>query len=90
MIQMKIYKAETGLQTERTDLWLPRGLKGWGTEALGVWDGACILSLCSPVRLSATLWAIACQASLSMGFSRQEDWSGLPCSPPEALPNPGI
>ena len=32
--------------------------------------------------LFATLWNIACQASLSMGFSRQEYWSGLPCPPP--------
>ena len=87
---MKIYKAETGLQTERTDLWLPRGFKGWGREGLGIWDCACMLSLFSPVRFFVTLWAIACQASLSMGFSRQEDWSGLLCSPPGALPNPGI
>ena len=40
--------------------------------------------------LSATLWTTACQAPLSMGFSRQEYWSGLPCPPPGALPNPGI
>ena len=32
----------------------------------------------------------ACQAPLSMGFSRQEDWSGLPCSTPGELPDPGI
>ena len=32
----------------------------------------------------------ACQAPLSMGFSRQEYWSGLPCPPPGDLPNPGI
>src|SRR5574341_532965 len=38
----------------------------------------------------ATLWALALQASLSMGFSRQEYWSGLPCSPPGDLPNSGI
>ena len=30
------------------------------------------------------------QALLSMGFSRKEYWSGLPCPPPEDLPNPGI
>jgi len=30
------------------------------------------------------------QAVLSMGFSRQECWSGLPCLPPEDLPNPGM
>ena len=33
---------------------------------------------------------IASQAPLSMGFSRQEYWSGLPCPPPGNLPNPGI
>ena len=33
-------------------------------------------------RLFATLWTVACQASLSMGFFRQEYWSGLDCSPP--------
>ena len=37
-----------------------------------------------------TLWAVAHQASLSMGFSRQEDWSGLPCPPPGGLPDPEI
>ena len=39
---------------------------------------------------SATLWTKVHQAPLSMGFSRQEYWSGLPCPPPGALPNPGI
>ena len=37
-----------------------------------------------------TLWTIASQTPLSMGFSRQEYWSGLPCSPPGHLPNPEI
>ena len=37
-----------------------------------------------------TLWTIAHQALLSMRFSRQEDWSGLPCPPAGDLPNPGI
>ena len=37
-----------------------------------------------------TPWTAALQASLSMGFSRQVYWSGLPCPPPEDLPNPGI
>ena len=36
----------------------------------------------SHVQLFATPWTVACQASLSMGFSRQEHWSGLPCPPP--------
>ena len=39
---------------------------------------------------TATLWTVACQALLSVGFSRQEYWSGLPCSPPGDLPNPEI
>ena len=39
---------------------------------------------------SVTLKTIACQAPLSMGFSRQEYWSGLPCPPSVDLPNAGI
>ena len=39
---------------------------------------------------SVTLWTVAHQAPLSMGFSRQEYWSGLPSPPPGDLPNPGI
>jgi len=37
-----------------------------------------------------TLWTIARQASLFIGFSWQEYWSGLPCPPPRDLPDPGI
>ena len=44
----------------------------------------------SRVRLFATLWTVAHQASLSMGFSRQEYWSGLPFPSPGDLPDPGI
>ena len=44
----------------------------------------------SRVRLFATPWTVACQAPLSMGFSRQEYWSGLPFPSPGDLPNPGI
>ena len=39
---------------------------------------------------SATPRTVACQAPLSMGFSRQEDWSGLPFPSPGDLPDPGI
>ena len=49
-----------------------------------------VLSHFSPVRLFATPWTVACQAPLSMGFSRQEYWSGLPCPPPGDPPNPGM
>ena len=44
----------------------------------------------SHVWLFAIRWTIVRQAPLSMGFSRQESWSGLPCLPPGDLPNPGI
>ena len=49
----------------------------------------CMLSHLSCVRLYATLW-IAHQSSLSMGFSGQEYWSGIPCPPPGDLPELGI
>ena len=42
------------------------------------------------VRLFGTPWTVAHQAPLSMRFSRQEYWSGLPCPPPGDLPNPVI
>ena len=49
------------------------------------------LSCCfSCVQLFAILWTAAHQAPLSMGFSRQEYWSGLPCPPSGDLPDPGI
>ena len=49
-----------------------------------------MLSCFSGVQLFATLWTIACQAPLSMGFSREEYQSRLPCPPLEDLPNPRI
>ena len=50
---------------------------------------ACVLSHFSRVHLFATPWTIA-QAPLSMGFSRQEHWSGLSCPSPGNLPDPRI
>ena len=44
----------------------------------------------SHVQRFATLWKVASHAPLSMGFSRQESWRGLPCPPPGDLPNPGL
>ena len=49
-----------------------------------------VLSCFSRVQLLATLWAIGHQASLSMGFSRQEYWRGWTCPAPGDLPDPGI
>ena len=49
-----------------------------------------MLSCFSHFQLFATPWTVPHQASLCMGFSRQEYWSGLACLPPGDLPNPGI
>ena len=54
---------------------------------------ACMHTCCRSVVSDSfsTPWTAARQAPLSMGFSRQEDWSALPCLPPPGdLPNPGI
>ena len=48
---------------------------------------ACVLS---HVQLFATPWTVTSQAPLSMEFSRQDYWSGLPFPPPEDLSDPGI
>ena len=55
-----------------------------------VYMSMCILSYFIHVRFFGTLWTIAPQAPLSMGFSRQKYWSGLPCPSPGDLPDPGI
>ena len=50
----------------------------------------CILSCFSCVRLFVILWTVACQAPLSMGFSKKKYWNGLLCPPPGDLCDPGI
>ena len=50
----------------------------------------CAKSLQSCPRLFTTLWTVAGQDPLSMGFSKQEQWSQLPCPPSEDLPDPRI
>ena len=71
-----------------------RGRKGCTTRCLRD-DGAelLLMGLCAQtlsVRASAIPRTVPRQAPLSMGFSRQEYWSGLPFPPPEDLPDPGI
>ena len=63
--------------------WIP-------VQKYGVIIHVCVLSHFSRVWLFMTLWTIARQAPLSMGFSRQEYWGRLPCPPPGDLPDPGI
>ena len=71
----------------------------WGIEWLspenqqshsGTNGGSVRVCSVTSVWLSVTPWTVAHQAPLSMGFSRQEYWSGLPCPPPGDLPDSGI
>ena len=50
----------------------------------------CIVQPLSRVQLFATPWTLACQAPLSMGFPKEEYWSGLPLPPPGDPPSPGM
>ena len=52
-----------------------------------VYGGGLVAASCPTLVI---LWTVACQAPLSMGFSRQENFSGRPWPPPGNLPNPGI
>ena len=53
-------------------------------------DRGAKVKLLSCIRIFANPWTVAHQAPLSMGFSRQEYWSGLPFPSPENFPDPGI
>ena len=53
-------------------------------------EGVCVLSRFDHVQLFPTLWTVAHPSPLTMGFPRQEYWSGFPCPPPGDLPDPGI
>ena len=65
--------------------WKDAVMLGYGTQLL------LLLFSCSVISDSfATPWTVAHQTPLSMGFPRQEYWSGLPWPPPGDLPNPGI
>ena len=68
---------------------LKPGLENFEHYFTSVWKKVKLKSL-SRVQLFATPWTVAYQASLSMGFSRQEYWSGLPFPSPGYLPDPGV
>ena len=62
----------------------------FGFPGRRVWAHGCMLSHFSRVQLLVILWTVARQAPLSVGFFRQEYWSGLPFPPPGDLSDPGI
>ena len=70
--------------------WVSRPVRGRGKLTTGLYLHARVLSRFSHLRLCVTLWTVAHQAPLSMGFSRQEYCSGLPCPRPGDLPDLGI
>ena len=84
---------EAGSQSELGRLGTDRGWEGMGGSG---GKGVVLLASGRPledfshVQFFATLWTMALQAPLSMGFSRQEYWSGLLCSPPGDLPHQGM
>ena len=57
---------------------------------LSVSSCVCMLSHFNHVWLFVSLWTVTPQAPLSLVYSRQESWNGMPCPPPGHLPNPGI
>ena len=81
-----VLSQKAGKSTEIT------GLEGWAPFLVVVRCSVLcyVLSCFSCVQLSATFWNVAHQASLSMGFSRQECWSVLPCPTLGDLPDPRI
>ena len=82
------YRVDNELETSRNE----KSIKEKYTLKIlfpAIWQIVVVLLL-SCVRLFATPWTVDCQASLSMGFPRQEYWNGLPFPSPGDLPNPGI
>ena len=72
-------------------LWikLPCVTQSWTWKG-PLWVMCVCPKLLSCLWLFANPWTVAHQVPLSLGFYRQEYWSGLPCPPPRDLPNPGI
>ena len=87
----------TGLESEgrkevypnnyNTTEWIPHAHRALSFLPFCILPSLCVLICFSRVLLFATLWTVAVQAPLSMGFSRREYWSGLPCPPLGDLPN---
>ena len=71
-----------------SNIFYPWLVESVNTESMDMKEYTC--SVPSHAPLFVTPWPVAHQAPLSMGFSRQEYWSGLPCPPPGDLPHPGI
>ena len=92
-IYLLIYLAVPGLSCSMWDLVPQRGIEPISctvSMASRPLDPQVKVKSLSGVRLFATPWTVAYQALPSMGFSRQEYWTGLPFPSPGDLPDPGI
>ena len=79
MASSEMSQEQKSHQCQQCNRWLPAQLKARKETGIAT---QCVSSL-SPVRLSATLWTVAHQSPLSIEFSRQEYWSGLPFPTPD-------
>ena len=91
---MKV-KSESEVTRSRPTLSDPMDCNLLGSSIHGIFQARVLevkvkVKSLSRVRLFATPWTVAYQAPPSMGFSRQEYWSGLPFPSPGDLPDPGI
>ena len=85
MTQMNLFMKQKQTHRHSKQMYSYQGEKWWGRDKLGIWDYQiqttyllCLLSRFSCARLCATPETAAHQAPPSLGFSRQEHWSGLP------------
>ena len=93
---MMLNSASVNSQFLKTSEFLLAKEKRYGADILGNRIHKRLICMCvcvhllSHIQLFVIPWTVARQASLSMEFSRQEYWSGLPFCTPRGLPNPGI
>ena len=87
-IQMLVHKETQPKMTPETKFNLGSSWLVKLTHKINLCRHVCVLSYFSHVWLCATLWTVARQAPLAMGFSKQQYWSGLPCPPEGDLPDP--
>ena len=89
------WSQDGGIWGISSDYWRILGLGrkeggGWEHRWLNGNYREFVLRYLSRVQLFETLWTVACQAPLSMEFSRHIYWSGLPCPPPGIFPTQGL
>ena len=91
----EMWKPLAGWRTSYCPAWRGGNWEGQGCDRRGA-IGLCLAGVCvcsqslSHVRLFATLWSVAHQTPVPMGFLGWESWNRLPFPPPADLPNPGI